>query len=94
MFNHLQTFPNLCENLYLMWLILSFNLEVLKEKPTKLIWIMAHLKLSKNMFLGQKIWKKTKVVTHMDLWKYSQIWTIQKSLIIKCLKFSKKKNMI
>jgi hypothetical protein len=31
------------------------NLEVLKGKPTKsIIKIMPHLKISKNMFLGQK----------------------------------------
>jgi hypothetical protein len=35
------------------------------------------------MFLKQKIWKKIKIATHMDLWKYNQISTIQKSLIIK-----------
>jgi len=45
------------------------NLEVLKGKPIKSIWIMAHVKLSKNMLLGQKIEKQTKIVTHMDLWK-------------------------
>jgi len=37
-----------------------FNLEVLKGKLTKSIWIMAHLKLYKKMFLEQKIWKKNK----------------------------------
>jgi hypothetical protein len=26
---------------------------------------MPHLKLSKNMLLGQKNWKKTKIATHM-----------------------------
>jgi hypothetical protein len=31
-----------------------FNLEVVKRKLTKSIKIMPHLKLSKNMFLGQK----------------------------------------
>jgi hypothetical protein len=30
------------------------NLEVLKGKPTKYIKIMPHLKISKNMLLGQK----------------------------------------
>jgi hypothetical protein len=30
------------------------SLEVLKGKPTKSIGIMPHLKLSKNMFLGQR----------------------------------------
>jgi hypothetical protein len=35
---------------------------------------MPHLKISKNMLLGQNIWKKikikNKIVTHMDLWKF------------------------
>jgi hypothetical protein len=31
-----------------------FNLEVLKGKPTKSKRIMPHLKISKNMFLGQR----------------------------------------
>jgi hypothetical protein len=53
-----------------------FNLEVLKGKLTKSIWIMAHVK-------DKKIWKTKKITIHMDLWKYGQILTIQKSLIIK-----------
>jgi hypothetical protein len=44
---------------------------------------MPHLKKKLNMFLGQKIQKQTKITTHMDLWKYGQILTIQKSLTIK-----------
>jgi hypothetical protein len=32
-----------------------FDLEVLKEKPIKSKGIMPHLKISKNMLLGQKI---------------------------------------
>jgi hypothetical protein len=54
MFNHLSTFPKICENLYLMQLISFFDLDILKGKPTKSIGIMLHLKLSKNMFLGPK----------------------------------------
>jgi hypothetical protein len=50
-----------------------FNLEVLKKKPIKSMRIMAHLKISKNIFLGQKIEKKFKIATHMDLQKYDQI---------------------
>jgi hypothetical protein len=34
--------------------MLVFNLEVLNGKPTKSKGIMPHLKLSKNMLLGQK----------------------------------------
>jgi len=38
----------------------------------------------KNMcFWDNEIEKQTKIATHMDLWKYRQILTIQKSLIIK-----------
>jgi hypothetical protein len=52
---------------------------------------MSHLKLSKNMLLGQCFLKnQTKIATHLDLWKYGQILTIQKSLAIKQLRFSKK----
>jgi len=54
MFNPLQTFPNLCENLYLK--LMSFlNLEVLKGKPTKSIKIMPCLKLSKTYFWEKNI---------------------------------------
>jgi hypothetical protein len=45
-----------------------FNLEVLKRKPTKSKGIMPHLKLSKNMFLGQGNCKANKkIATHMNL---------------------------
>jgi hypothetical protein len=55
---------------------------------------MPHLKLSKNMFLGQRNLKSNKITIHMDLWKYGQISTIQKSLTIKQLRFSKKRFFI
>jgi hypothetical protein len=55
---------------------------------------MPHLKLSKNMFLEQNKFLKTKIITHFDLWKYGQTLTIQKSLTIKQLRFSKKKFFI
>jgi hypothetical protein len=45
----------------------------------------------KKCFWDKEIEKQTKIATHMDLWKYDQIWTIQKSLTIKWLRFSKKK---
>jgi hypothetical protein len=35
MFNHLQTFPNTCENLYLMYLMSFSNLEGLKGNPQR-----------------------------------------------------------
>jgi hypothetical protein len=53
-----------------------FNLEVLKGKPTKFLGIMPHLKFSKKCFWNKEIEKQTKIVTHMDLWKYDQILTI------------------
>ncbi len=93
MFNQLQTFPNLCENLYLILLMSFLNLKILKRKPIKSIGIMPHLKPSKNMLLGQRNWKKINP-THMHLWKYGQSLTIQKSLIIKRLRFSKKRFLI
>ncbi len=58
-----------------------FDLQVLKEKPIKSKGIMPHLKLSN--FGDKKIEKQTTIVTHMDLWKYGQILSIQKSLTIK-----------
>jgi hypothetical protein len=48
---------------------------------------MPHLKLSKTYVLRTKKLKKFKIATGMDLWKYIQILTIQKSLIIKWLSF-------
>ncbi len=74
--------------------MLFFDLQVLKGKPTKSIWLMTHLKLSKNMLLGQRNWKTNKIASHIDLWIYGQIWTIKKSLIIKWLRFSKKRFII
>ncbi len=71
MFNHLQTFLNLCENLYLMLLMLFFNLEVLKKKPTKSIRIMPHLELSKTcVFRTKKLKRKIKLQL---IWTY-EIW--------------------
>jgi hypothetical protein len=69
-----------------------FNLEVLKRKLTKSRCILTHVKLSKTYFLGQK--KLKKIAIHMDLWKYGQISTIQKFLIINWLKFSNKRFII
>jgi hypothetical protein len=42
-------------------------------------------------FWNKKIEKQTKIATHMDFWKYGQILTIQKFLIIKRLRFSNKR---
>jgi len=49
--------------------MLFFNLEVLKRKPTKSKRIMPHLKLSKNMFLGQKNLKINKNYNSYGLMK-------------------------
>jgi hypothetical protein len=59
------------------------NLEVQKIKPTKSKLIMTYVKLSKTCFWDTKIEKQTKITTHMNLWKYNQTLTIQKSLTIK-----------
>jgi hypothetical protein len=37
-------------------------------------------KCFKNIFFGTEIEKHTNIATHMDLWKYDQILTIQKFL--------------
>jgi hypothetical protein len=55
---------------------------------------MPHLKLKKKCFGDKEIEKHTKIAIHMDLWKYDQILIIQKSLIIKWLKFLKKRFLI
>jgi hypothetical protein len=65
-----------------------------KKKPIKSKGMMSYLKLFKRMLLGLFFEKQTKIATHMDLWKYGQILTIQKSLIIKHLKFSRKRFFI
>jgi hypothetical protein len=52
-------------------------------------------KTFKNYAFGiKKIEKQTKIATCIDLRKYGQILTIQKSLTIKWLRFSKKRFMI
>jgi hypothetical protein len=55
---------------------------------------MPHLKLSKKCSWDNFFEKQTKSATHMDLWKYGQILTTQMSLIIKWLRFSKKRFFI
>jgi len=49
-----------------------FNLEVLKGKLTKSVWIMPHVNLSNKYAFGTKKLKKkkTKITTHINLWKY------------------------
>jgi hypothetical protein len=69
------------------------NLKVLKGKSIKYKWIMPYLKISKNMLLGKIVWKKINC-NSCDLWKCDQIWTIQKPLTIKRLRFSNKRFFI
>jgi hypothetical protein len=57
----------------------SFNLEVLKGKPTKSIGIMPHLKLSKNMFFVQRNGKTNR--------KLQLIWTYEN--MVKFLPFKR-----
>jgi hypothetical protein len=71
-----------------------FDLEVLKKKPINSKAIMPHLKLSKKCCWDKKIEKQTKIAILMDFSKYGQILTIQKSLTIKWLKFSRKRFFI
>jgi len=91
---HVQSLVNILKS---MWKLvfnvttIIFYLKVLKGKPTKSRWIMTYVKLSKKLFWNKKIEKQTKIATHMDIWKYGQILTIQKSLTIKQLKFSNKR---
>jgi len=60
----------------------------LKRKTHKFQRNNAPSKTFKNIFF------LTKFSTHMNLWKYGQILTIQKSLTIKWLRFSKKRFFI
>jgi len=66
------------------------NLKVLKIKPINFKGIMPHLKLSRKFFWEKKFEKQIKIAIHMDLWKYGQNLTIQKSLTTKWSRFSKK----
>jgi hypothetical protein len=68
MFNHLQTFPNLCENLYLMSLMLFFNLKNPKMKTHNFLRNKTPFKTFKTYAFGTKKLKKQKtIVTHMDM---------------------------
>jgi hypothetical protein len=55
---------------------------------------MTHVKLSKICFWNKEIEKQKTIATHLDLLKYGQIITIQKSLTIKWLSFSNKRFLI
>ncbi len=88
---HIQSPTNLPKSMWKLVFNVAnviFDLEVLKEKCIKSKGIMYHLKLSKTYVVGiKKLKNKIKIATHIDLWKYGQILTIQKSLTIKQLRF-------
>ncbi len=54
------------------------NLKVLKGKPTNFLRIMPHLKLSKHMFLEQKIEKQTKLQL---IWTYENMSSFNHSKV-------------
>jgi hypothetical protein len=61
MFAHLWMFKNLGQNLHQKMLMSFFNFEFLKGKPTKFIWTMPQVKLSKTYVSREKNWKKIKL---------------------------------
>ncbi len=64
------------------------NLEVLKETHKFQMNNDPCKAFESICFWDKDIKKQRKIAIHMDLWKYGQILTIQKSLIIKLLRFS------
>ncbi len=79
----LQTFLNLCENLYSNVADVIFKFESPKRKAHKVHRNNAPSKIFKKYAFGTiNLKKKPKIATHMDLWNYGQILTIQKFLII------------
>jgi len=72
-----------------------FQLGSLKRKTHKVHMNNDPCKTFKNIcFWDRKFEKQTKIATCINLWKYGQILTIQKSLTIKWLRFSKRRFMI
>jgi hypothetical protein len=65
-----------------------FWFRILFKKTHKVQKNNAPSKTFKSIFFG------TKIATHMNLWKYGWILTIQKNLTIKQLNFSKKRLFI
>ncbi len=95
---HVQSLTNLPKS---MWKLVFNVVNVIfwfwssREKTHKVQRNNASFKTFKNIcFWDKNFEKQTKIVTHMDLWKYGQILTIQKSLTIKRLRFSKKRFFI
>jgi hypothetical protein len=64
-----------------------------KRKTHKIHMINDPSKTFENICFGDNFFfeKQTKIAIHMHLWKYGQIWTIQKSLTIEWLRFSNKR---
>jgi hypothetical protein len=86
---------------HLMWKLVFnvidviFKFENPKRKIVKVRMNNNPCKAFKKYVFGTIFLKnKQKLQLHMDLWKYGQILTIQRSLIIKCLKFSNKRVLI
>jgi hypothetical protein len=77
-----------------------FKFESPKRKTHKVHKNNAPSKTFQNICFWEKKFEKIYqlgalvIATHMDLWKYGQIWTIQKSLVIKWLNFSKRRFFI
>ncbi len=91
---HVQSLTNLPK---FMWKLVYNVIDVIfqfgspKRKAHKVFKNNAPSKTFKSIcFWNKEIEKITKIATHIDLWKYGQILTIQKSLIIKYLRFSNK----
>jgi hypothetical protein len=95
---HIQSLTNLPKSLWKIVFNVAnviFNFGNHKRKTPKVHKNNAPSKIfKKKCFCDKKIEKQTKIATHMDLWKYGQILTIQKSLVIKRLRFSKKRFFI
>jgi len=69
-----------------------FEFGNLKKKTHKVHTNNVPFKTFKSIcFWDKEIEKQKKIVTHMDIWKYGQILTVQRSLTIKWLRFSEKK---
>ncbi len=72
-----------------------FKFESPKRKTHKVHKNNVPCKTFKKYAFGiKKIEKQTHIAIHMNLWKYGQILIIQKTLIIKQLRFSKKMFLI
>jgi len=91
-YKHSQIYVKTCINV----IDVIFKFGSPKRKTHKVHMNNSPSKAFKKYAFGPKWLKKIKIkiATHMDLWKYGQILTIQKSLTIKRLRFSKKRFLI